>query len=74
MRNIVRKLRRDMNLSQQELADAVGVSRQTIIEIEKEKSDPSGSLMLKISNFFGKDPREIFFTDDVNFVQQKGTD
>lgn len=65
MINNVRKLRRELELSQEALATAVGVSRHTIIEIEKGRQEPSGSLLIKISNFFKKDPREIFFTDYV---------
>lgn len=65
MNNSVRKLRREMEISQEALATAVGVSRQTIIEIEKGRQEPSGSLVIKIANYFKKDPREIFFTNSV---------
>jgi putative transcriptional regulator len=65
MTNNVRKLRRELEVSQETLAAAVGVSRQTIIEIEKERQEPSGSLVIKIANYFKKDPREIFFTESV---------
>jgi putative transcriptional regulator len=54
-----------MEISQEALATAVGVSRQTIIEIEKGRQEPSGSLVIKIANYFKKDPREIFFTNSV---------
>ncbi|WP_339063617.1 helix-turn-helix transcriptional regulator [Tepidibacillus marianensis] len=60
MRNNVRKLRKELDISQEKLATAIGVSRHTIIGIEKGKQEPSGALVIKISNFFNKDPREIF--------------
>ena len=46
---------------QQELAEAVGVSRQTIYAIEKGKIVPSTLLALKIAKFFQKPVEEIFF-------------
>ncbi|MDE7462770.1 MAG: helix-turn-helix transcriptional regulator [Muribaculaceae bacterium] len=47
-------------VTQQELADAVGVSRQTIVAIEKKKFLPSTPLAIKISRFFGKKVEDIF--------------
>lgn len=41
MKNLVKQYREDLRLTQQELAHKVGVSRQTIISIEKGKYDPS---------------------------------
>ncbi len=46
---------------QQRLAEAVGVSRQTIYAIEKGKIVPSTLLALKIAKFFQKPVEEIFF-------------
>ena len=46
---------------QQELATAVGVTRQTIYAIEKGKFVPSTLLALKIARFFGKSVEDIFF-------------
>ena len=51
-------------MSQQELADAVGVTRQTIFSIEKGKFIPSALLALKIARFFNKSFEEIFFIHD----------
>lgn len=67
IKNRVKYLRRseEFDLTQQELADRLGVSRVTISVIESEKGIPSGELMLKIANLFNKDPREIFFANDV---------
>jgi putative transcriptional regulator len=48
-------------MSQEGLAKAVGVTRQTILSIEKGRFVPSTLLALKIANFFGKPVEEIFF-------------
>lgn len=48
-------------LSQADLARAVGVTRQTIISIEKNKFVPSALLVLKIARFFNKPVEAIFF-------------
>ena len=51
----------DLNrISQQELADAIGVTRQTIYAIENDKFIPSTELALKMSAFFGKTVNELF--------------
>ncbi|MDR2698848.1 MAG: helix-turn-helix transcriptional regulator [Candidatus Methanoplasma sp.] len=60
MDNDLRVLRAIKNITQEELADALDVSRQTIIAIENGKYDPSLKLAFKISNFFGKSIEEIF--------------
>jgi len=55
--------------SQQILAEAIGVTRQTIISIEKGRFVPSTLLALKIAKFFQKAVEEIFFIiDDDNQV------
>lgn len=52
--NNIRRLRFDSNeMTQQMLADAVGVSRQTIVAIEKDKYSPSLEVAFKIANYFG---------------------
>lgn len=48
------------DMSQQELADAIGVTRQTIHSVEKAKFVPSTLLALSIAKFFGKTVEEIF--------------
>lgn len=59
--NQVRTLRFMQNeMTQQQLADAVGVSRQTIVAIEKEKYSPSLELAFKIAAVFGKPLVEVF--------------
>lgn len=66
MRNIVKYLRlsEEFDLTQEELAAALGVSRHTIISIEKGGST-TAEMVIKIGLFFNKDPREIFFIRDV---------
>jgi putative transcriptional regulator len=63
MRNDIRALRTERGLSQQELAQAVDVSRQTINSIEKERYTPSLPLALALARFFGRPVEEIFDAD-----------
>lgn len=60
MKNRIRVTRAEVRLTQQQLADAVGVSRQTINAIESGKFVPSTVLALKIAHEFGKSVEEIF--------------
>lgn len=60
--NHLKQLRFEKNqISQQALANAVGVTRLTIHSIETGKFNPSTLLALKISRFFGKPLEEVFF-------------
>ena len=56
----LRELRKERGVSQQALADAVGVTRQTIIAIEKGKYLPSLTLALKIAKFFNVPVEKVF--------------
>jgi Predicted transcriptional regulators len=60
MKNNIRVERAVVKISQQQLADAIGVSRQTINAIESVKYIPSTILSLKIARFFKKPVEEIF--------------
>ena len=60
MKNNIRVERAILRISQQELADAIGVTRQTIYAIENDKFIPSTELALKLSAFFGKTVNELF--------------
>jgi len=60
MKNHLRELREAKGLTQEELAKALGVTRQTIIAIEKGKYDPSLKLAFKIARFFGVKIEDIF--------------
>jgi len=52
MRNILKEMRKQQNWSQQDLAERLGVSRQSVIAIEREKYDPSLDLAFKIARAF----------------------
>ena len=60
MKNNIKELRKEKGLRQEDLADILGVSRQTIIAIENDKYDPSLELALKISEYFNKTVNDIF--------------
>ena len=64
MRNDVRTLRTGRQLSQQSLAEALDVSRQTINSIEKERYTPSLPLAIALARYFEKHVEEIFHADD----------
>jgi putative transcriptional regulator len=63
MRNTIKVERAKLNITQQELADRVGVSRQTINSIESERYVPSTLLAIKISNVFQLTVNEIFLLE-----------
>ena len=60
MKNSLKVERAKLNLTQQNLADKVGVSRQTINSIEAERYVPSTVLAIKISEVFKVNVNEIF--------------
>ena len=60
MKNKMRELRTAKEWSQSDLADKLGVSRQTINAIETEKYDPSLPLALKIGRLFKQTVEDIF--------------
>jgi putative transcriptional regulator len=60
MRNKVRALREERSWTQQELADELGVSRQTVNAIETGKYDPSLPLALKMAKLFAQSVEKIF--------------
>ena len=66
MKNKLKIERAIHNLTQEELAEKVDVSRQTINSIEKSRYVPSTVLSLKISRLFGKTVNEIFELDDAD--------
>lgn len=60
--NNIRRLRfENQEMSQEELALAVGVTRQTIHSIERGKFVPSALLAFRIARFFGKNVEEVFY-------------
>ncbi|MDE5745537.1 MAG: helix-turn-helix transcriptional regulator [Paramuribaculum sp.] len=60
MNNTIRIERAIRRITQEELAKAIGVSRQTIFAIENNKFVPSTELALKLSAYFGKTVNELF--------------
>ncbi|MGV9716467.1 helix-turn-helix transcriptional regulator [Rhodococcus pyridinivorans] len=64
MRNSLAALRAENGWSQQRLADELGVSRQTIISIEKGRFDPSLPLAFRIARLFGRLIEDIFVPDE----------
>lgn len=64
MKNRVRELRKSQGLTQEQLAEIIGVSRQTINAIEKEKFDPSLPTAFKMAKLFGKPIEDFFLFED----------
>lgn len=64
MKNRIRVARAEVRMTQQQLAEAVGVSRQTVNAIESGKFIPSTLLALKIARLFGKSVEELFSLDE----------
>lgn len=67
MKSKVKALREERGLTQKELGEAVGVSRQAINAIETEKYDPSIHLAYKLARYFNSTIEEIFIfeTEDL---------
>ena len=64
MKNRVEEFRKQNNENQEDLANIVGVSRKTIISIEKGKYNPSILLAFKIANHYNKSIEEIFIYEE----------
>ena len=73
MKNKIKVFRAMNDLTQEDLAKEVGVTRQTILAIEKGKYDPSLELAFRISSRFGVHIEEIF-TYDATSAENKRTD
>lgn len=63
MNNVIKVERAILNITQQQLADVVEVSRQTINAIESGKYTPSAILAIKIARAFKKPVESVFFLD-----------
>jgi len=68
LRNRLRVLRAEFRLSQNELAERVGVARQTIHAVENDKFAPSLTLAFKIASLFGADINDVFAPDPEDTV------
>ena len=66
MKTRIQELRKERRISQEELANAVGVTRQTITSLECEKYTASLVLAYKIAKYFGMTIEEIFDFSEVN--------
>ena len=64
MKNRIKVERAEKDMTQQDLAEAVGVSRQTIVAIEKNRFVPSTLLALKIARHFGKPVEAVFILEE----------
>ena len=60
MKNKVKELRKNQKLTQEELAELIGISRQAINAIEKEKFDPSLPTAFKMASLFKTTIEDIF--------------
>ncbi|MBL4787560.1 MAG: helix-turn-helix transcriptional regulator [Kordiimonadaceae bacterium] len=67
MKNRLKVLRAERDWSQQELADRLGVSRQTINSIERQKYDPSLPLAFKFAQVFTSQIEDIFEPETEDF-------
>ena len=66
MKNTIRVERAIVKMTQAELADKVGVSRQTINAIESNKYVPSTTLAMKIARLFEKKVEDVFELEDTD--------
>ena len=64
MKNKVRELRKNKKLTQEELAELIGISRQAINAIEKEKFDPSLPTAFKMAKLFKISIEKLFFPEE----------
>ena len=65
MKNRIKVARAEYDMTQTDLAEKIGVSRQSINAIEKGKYVPSTVLALKISKLFGRKVEDIFMLDSL---------
>lgn len=70
MKNRLEKLRKQRAIRQEDLAQALGVSRQTVISLEKGKYNPSLALAFKLARYFGL-PIEAIFDDSDEYPDAK---
>ncbi|WP_166420623.1 helix-turn-helix transcriptional regulator [Pseudoalteromonas sp. Z1A8] len=64
MQNNIAKFRKEAGLSQQELADAINVSRKTISTVETNRFTPSVIIALKITKHFNTSVESLFVLDE----------
>ena len=64
MKNRIKELRRAKGYRQEDLAAALGVTRQTIIAIENDKYSPTLALAMKLARCLGTTVEELFLLED----------
>lgn len=64
MKNRIKELRKEKGYTQEDLAEIIGVSRQTVNAIEKQKFDPSLNTAFKMAKLFGLPIESIFLSED----------
>ena len=64
MKNCIKQLRKEAGLRQEDMANVLGVSRQTIIAIENNKYIPTLELAMKIAKLLQRSVEEIFFPEE----------
>lgn len=65
MKNCLEEIRKEKGLNQEELAEILGVSRQTIISLEKERYNPSIVLAFKLARYFERNIEDIFIYEEI---------
>ena len=71
MKNRLEELRKQKGIKQEELADALEVSRQTIGSLENGRYNPSIILAFKIAKYFGMSIEQIFIYEEENGNEKK---
>lgn len=64
MKTKIQELRKERGLSQEAFANELGVTRQTVISLERERYVASLELAFKIAKFFGKSIEEVFIYEE----------
>ena len=66
MKNKLEEIRKQKSIKQEELADAMGVSRQTISSLENGRYNPSVILAIKLARYFSMNVEDIFIYEEAN--------
>ena len=64
MKNRLEEIRKQRGIKQEELADAMKVSRQTISSLENGRYNPAGILAIKLARYFGMHVEDIFLYEE----------
>lgn len=65
MKNNIKRYRKEQQLTQEDLAKALGVTRQTIIAVENDKYNPTLELALKMSKYLQVAVEELFILEEM---------